>query len=136
MYYATIFNNTKKNKIMSKYKVWKKSINEVRIADREGNIVYEGPTVELTNPTFRVNYDGYLEAKKRNFKDSGNPLDFFSWIECDDFTVNPKVPTFGYRNRIRYNPFVHPDWHMRNNVDHSVRSAKSCYIVGNSLYVN
>ena len=119
---------------MSKYRIWKKSIQEYRVADQNGNIVYEGKNILAKNPKFIVDGDGYLKAKKRNFANTDNPFDYFAYIECEDFTINPSAPVVGYNKNIFFNPFKAPFFQERRT-GREILEAISCFINGNRLYV-
>jgi hypothetical protein len=84
------------------YKIWKASIEEYRIKDMATNEVRVLKDFTLLGCKFKVNLKLYNEAKKNNFENSGNPFDFFAWIEADEVLtiVEPLL-----NDKVFYNPF-------------------------------
>ena len=85
-----------------KYTIWKASINEYRV---QNNFTGEVKVVEnftAVNCEFRVNLNQYESDKLNGFKNSGNPFDYFAWIEAEYiFYVTKEL----LEKKVFYNPF-------------------------------
>ena len=62
----------------------------------------------LKNARPMVHVGKYMEAKKSDFKNSGDPLDYFAWLECDSFELKREPEVFHRLTDVLcYNPFKH-----------------------------
>lgn len=86
------------------YKIWKASVNEYRVQNTITNEVKVLSNFVALNCEFKVNLKQYHEAKKVSFADSGNPFDYFAWIEAESIS-GAEVET---ENKVFYNPFKSP----------------------------
>lgn len=85
-----------------KYTIWKASIDEYRV---QNNFTGEVKVVQdfvATDCRFLVNLNQYESDKLNNFKNSGNPFDYFAWIETNDFQ---EVSNELKEKKVYYNPF-------------------------------
>lgn len=118
---------------MKRYRIYKASIHTYRVLDLQTGNLIDGTYRFLTidNPRFRVNHRKYQEAAKGGFKNSGDPLDYFAWIETDSFTVGA---SFMPSRQVKFNPFK-ADKFMAVDSGDEVREADVCVITGNNLFV-
>lgn len=96
---------------MKRFKVWKASITEYRIKDNLTNEVKVLDKFTLVGCEFKVNLKQYHEAKQINFENSGNPFDFFAWIEADEIKQFEVEPI----DKVYYNPFKSPFFRDRES---------------------
>lgn len=118
------------------YHVYKKDIENYRVYDTmQDKIVHEGSQLFVYNPRFIVNYDGYLEAEKNNFINSGDPDDYFAWIECDNLlTKVTQEQALSHRTNIYFNPYKMFYFAKRHSMEPIIR-APSVVIRGNFLFI-
>lgn len=88
---------------MKRYKVWKAGINSYRILDTSTGETKVADNIVMVGCKLMVNCKGYLKAKVNNFVNSGNPFDYFAWIEADKVVDNKEVVL--YPKQVFYNPF-------------------------------
>lgn len=88
---------------MKRYKVWKAGINYYRILDTLTGETRVHDNIVMVGCKLMVNCKEYLKAKANNFVNSGNPFDYFAWIEADKVVDNKEVIL--YPRRVFYNPF-------------------------------
>lgn len=85
------------------YKIWKHSITHYKVLNTMTNEVTILDKMYLQNVKFVVNKTKYNEAKLKDFKNSGNPFDFFAHMETN--TILPYMNDL--KNSVYYNPFKH-----------------------------
>lgn len=96
---------------MKRFKIWKASVTEYRIKDNFTNEVKVLDKFTLVGCEFKVNLKQYHEAKQINFENSGNPFDFFAWIEADTYSkIEEELP-----KKVFYNPFRSPFFRDRES---------------------
>lgn len=88
---------------MRRFKIWKASIDSYRVLDTVTGNVDVVSNLTLKDVVFRVDTKKYLQSSKDGFKDSGDPNDYFAWMEADSLVVNKEAVL--YPNKVYYNPF-------------------------------
>ncbi len=111
------------------YKVWKASINEYRVQDMTTKEIVVAEHLTLTNCRLKVSLRRFREAKANSFQNSGDPMDYFAWIECEKVKINKKnlLP-----NKVFYNPFKNSFFRNRETL-RRITTAKKMIINGNTL---
>jgi hypothetical protein len=85
-----------------KYIIWKASITEYRVLNTVTGEMQILDRFTAVNCTFNVNVFKYERAKETSFANSGNPNDYFAWIECQ--AILPFNNEIAKQN-VFYNPF-------------------------------
>lgn len=101
--------NLNLNKAM-RYRVYKSSIDTYRVWDAQtGQFVTDSAQfLVLKNARPMVDIKRYEHAKTLGFANSGDPLDYFAWLECDGFEIKREPQVFQrISNVLFYNPFKH-----------------------------
>ncbi len=93
------------------FRIWKASITEYRIKNMITNEVKVMENFTAVGCELKVNLKQYYEAKKVGFVNSGNPFDYFAWIEA--VTVAPAEAELP--NKVYYNPFKSPFFRDRES---------------------
>lgn len=111
------------------YRVWKASITEYRVQNMTTKEIVVAENLTLTNCRFKVSLRRLREAKAKSFQNSGNPMDYFAWIECDAVKIAKRnlLP-----NKVFYNPFRGCFFRNRETLKR-VSTAKKIIINGNTL---
>lgn len=98
----------------NRYKIWKASITEYRVLDTWTGEVTVMDTFTAVNCTFRTDEIKYDEARNKNFVNSGDPNDYFAWIECTSILpFNNEVA----EKRVFYNPFKGNNFNDRETMN-------------------
>lgn len=85
-----------------KYIIWKASITEYRVLNTITGKMQILDRFTAVNCTLNVNVFKYERAKENNFANSGDPNDYFAWIEASEvLPFNNEVA----KNNVFYNPF-------------------------------
>lgn len=115
---------------MKRYKIWKAGLHSYRVLDRSNGALTVMHDLIALNCTTHVNTNQYIAAKERGFKDSGNPLDCFAWIDADKVVANTSRVL--YPKRLLFNPFK--DNKFINRVTgETILSTNIVTTVGNTL---
>ncbi len=91
--------------------IWKASITEYRIQNQDTKEVQVLENFTAVNCKLRVNLKQYYDAKKLGFANSGNPFDFFAWIEAE--AIRPAEVDL--TAKVFYNPFKSPFFRDRES---------------------
>lgn len=83
------------------YIIWKASIEEYRVKNTLTNEIKVLKSFTLIDCSFKVDINLYQKAKDNNFVNSGNPNDFFAWIEAKGIKEGGKP----LKRNVFYNPF-------------------------------
>jgi hypothetical protein len=117
-----------------RFRIYKADIDTYRVLDTltDRLIPQVGRYITVNEPVFRVDDEKYQKASLTNFQNSGDPMDYFAWIECDSFSwgVLYQAPY-----QIKFNPFKSNKFRLVPDL-FWVTEAKVCTILGNDLYVN
>ena len=111
------------------YTIWKASINQFRV---QNNFTGEVKVVEnfiATDCKFLVNLNQYESDKLNEFKNSGNPFDYFAWIEANEFQ---EVLRDLKEKKVFYNPFKCSQFRDRST-NEVLRVANLLIVQGNIL---
>lgn len=121
-----------------RYRIYKADINHYRVlavptGSQTGVLdpkVYRYLTI--VDPVFKVDHKGYVKAKEKGFPNSGDPMDYFAWIECSEWH-NGVI--FRATHQVKFNPFK-ADFFYFAKTGVEIKSASVCTIFGNSLFIN
>lgn len=121
------------------FHIYKASITEYRILDTEsgGFITTDAKGLTIKDPRFIVEAAGFLEAKKKSFKNSGDPFDYFAYIECEEIPlitddIDPELIIKYNFKQVKFNPFKF-DYFFDNETLSPINEAATCVISGNFL---
>lgn len=115
---------------MKRYKIWKASINAYRVLDTQTGETFVLSNLTLMGVVFKVDVKGYFKAANKKFADSGDPNDYFAWMEADSFSLNNQAVL--YPSRVFYNPFK-SFWFKDRATSQEISSASLVTTVGNIL---
>lgn len=93
------------------FRIWKASITEYRIKNMITNEVKVLTNFTAVGCELKVNLKQYYDAKKIGFVNSGNPFDFFAWIEAE--AILPAEVDLV--SKVYYNPFKSPFFRDRES---------------------
>lgn len=123
---------------MKRYKIYKASIHTYRVWDtvEEKFISPEGGYryLSIDEPEFKVDIDKFDKASLSNFANSGDPMDFFAWVETDSFSVGID---FVCATRVKFNPFKSSKFFTvdyNGQKDRDIDSALYLSVMGNELW--
>lgn len=112
-----------------KYTIWKASINEYRV---QNNLTGEVEIMEnfiASECYFKVNINQYESDKLKDFKNNGNPFDFFAWIEAERVE---RLAEDLKEKKVYYNPFKSPQFRDRST-NEVITFAQELIVQGNIL---
>lgn len=115
---------------MKRYKIWKAGLHSYRVLDRSNNELTVMDDLVALDCTTHVDTSQYLVAKEGGFKDSGNPLDCFAWIDADKVVANTSRVL--YPKRLLFNPFKGNKF-INRATGEPILSANVVTTVGNTL---
>ncbi len=115
---------------MKRYKIWKAGLNSYRVLDRSSGALTVLDDIVALNCTTHVDTNQYCEAKENGFKDSGNPLDCFAWIDADKVVANTSRVL--YPKRLLFNPFKGNKF-INRSTGETILTANIITTVGNTL---
>lgn len=120
------------------YRVYKSGIYTYRVWDASTGIfvVDEAKNLVLHNVTPRVDTERYRAAHKNRFQNSGDPLDYFAWLECEKFELKQEQEVFRrIQNVLFYNPFKHHLFRDKNTAQEFMRCHRFGHVLieGNEL---
>lgn len=110
------------------YRIWKASITEYRVQNLETKEVLILSNFVALGCELKVNLKQYYDAKKQCFVNSGNPFDYFAWIEAKEI----KPAEADKANKVFYNPFKSPFFRDRESND-IITFSNKITINGNTL---
>jgi hypothetical protein len=84
-----------------RFKIWKASITEYRIQDTVTGEIKVLENFTAVGCELKVNLNLYNQAEQNCFANSGNPFDYFAWIEAVTIAPAEKEPV----KKVFYNPF-------------------------------
>lgn len=113
---------------MARYKIWKKSIEEYNILDTKTNEITVARFFIAWCVTFQVDRYKYELAQALNFENSGEPHDYFAWMEADEVSVGQYIK---YADQVWYNPFKH--LYFRDRETHEVVQQADSVVVYENL---
>ena len=120
------------------YKIYKASIDTYRVMESSTGVLVANDVknLVLTNVTARVDLMKYFDAQSKGFRNSGDPLDFFAWLECDSFEIKSEPNVFHRIPGVMfYNPFKSAYFRDRNTGKNLHRGQVFPFVLieGNSL---
>lgn len=125
------------------YKIWKHDMDSywVERLSRNGKGDYIANKLEkhsnllLLNCRFIVDHRKYDAAKQVGFNNSGDPQDYFAWIEALNVIPNPGNKEWIFDNKLYFNP--HKSLYFKDrDSDEILLQADFVSTVGNILYYN
>lgn len=125
-----------------RYRVYKSGIDTYRVWDAQtGQFVTDSAQfLVLKNARPMVDVNRYEHAKSLQFANSGDPLDYFAWLECDSFEIKRGPQVFQRVSHVLfYNPFKHHLFRDRSTGQAFGRSHRFGHVLieGNQLrYTN
>lgn len=120
-----------------RYHVFKADKHHYRVYDTIGKKFVENSCRFLTvyNPLFLVDVKKMARASSSGFKNSGNPMDYFAYIETDIYKIGVN-PRLSLSNRVKFNPFRNPFFFREDGFESPVFGSPICTITGNELFTN
>lgn len=118
---------------MKKFRIYKASKHTYRVLHVETGVIVVDKCHSITaaDPTFVVDQSGYLKAKEKGFVNSGDPLDYFAYIETNSVILGA---TFQAPTRIKFNPFKAGHFFRDSDLS-EIKVAKVVTVIGNDLFV-
>lgn len=121
------------------YHVYKASITEYRVLNTLTGEFEETAAKGLTirNPRFVCDQTGFEKAETNAFQNSGDPLDYFAYIECDELplitgNIDPELIIKCNFKQVKFNPFKF-SYFFDNETLTPINEAATCMISGNFL---
>lgn len=114
-----------------RYRIWKASIEEYRIQEVATGEVRILKNFSLNGVKFCVDVNGFLKAKQREFKNTGDAFDYFAWMEASD-VVEESGENAPLANTVFYNPFKHMFFRDRTT-EKCLANAQKVRVRGNFL---
>lgn len=115
---------------MKRYSIWKASIDTYRVHDTRTGLIKVVGEFAAVGCTFHVDDVARIEAERNGYKNSGDPLDYFAWIEADQVTAN--AARVLYPAKVFFNPFRVSRF-VNRATGAAVHAAQIVTAVGNTL---
>jgi len=113
-----------------RYKIWKATKSTYRVLDTKTGLTSEVEKFFTSNAIFHVDIDRYIKSEAGEFEDTGQPDDYFAWIETNDIGVKDEVHLFP--EKVYYNPFLNPFFRNRKT-NRIIHIARVLIVDGNTL---
>ena len=121
------------------FHIYKASITEYRVLNVEtGQFEHiDAKGLTIRNPRFVCESTGYFKAKRNEFKNSGDPLDYFAYIETDEMpliteALDPELILKCNLQCVKFNPFKERYFFDTETLE-PIKEAATCIISGNFL---
>lgn len=119
------------------YHIYKSSIEYYRILNTETNEFIQESVKHLIikEPQFKVNKERWLAATEVNFKNSGDPFDYFAYIESEHLPIvlGDAIGIPSHLKQIKFNPF-RMNYFFEVEGENRITESRYCLISGISLF--